>query len=196
MGSRVMHYCIQSLLSERLDINDPQFFLGGIAPDANKPPGGPKIESHFLLTGADGIVKSDLRAFRQKYMSEQQLPFYLGYYCHLISDEVWVEDIYYPKIKYLPQPEKKRAQESYYRDFVRLNGMLIDHYGLVLQKLDVAPVDIDEIDYRMLPMLVDDLYGDFERKDETMDQQLELLTFDEVIVSLERSVAVCLEHMR
>lgn len=196
MGSRVMHYCIQSMLSERLDINDPQFLLGGIAPDANKPLGVPKSESHFLRTDEGGIVSSDYEAFKHKYMSEHRHPFYLGYYFHLISDWVWGEDIYDPKIKRLPQPDKKRAQESYYRDFWRLNGKLIDHYGLALQPMVAQPVVIDEIDYRMLPALMDDLAADFERKDEAKEQQLELLTFEEVIAALEKSVDVCLAHVR
>jgi hypothetical protein len=36
MGSRVMHYCIASLLSDKLSIvNKTDFLLGGIAPDVH-----------------------------------------------------------------------------------------------------------------------------------------------------------------
>lgn len=196
MGSRVMHYCISTLLGERLGLQDPQFLLGGIAPDVHKHMNAPKSVSHFVHIDDNGIASANYRAFEHKYMTDERHPFYIGYYFHLISDWIWVEDIYYKKIKFLPQPDKKLAQESYYRDFWRLNGKLIDYYGLELQPLSIVPVAIEEIDYRLLPGLIDDLRSDFERKDEASMQELELLRFDEVIQTLEKTVDVCLAHVR
>ncbi|WP_339321218.1 hypothetical protein [Paenibacillus sp. FSL W8-0194] len=49
MGSRVMHYCISTLLARELGIDDDQFLLGGIAPDVHKYMNAPKKESHFII---------------------------------------------------------------------------------------------------------------------------------------------------
>ncbi|KHF37228.1 hypothetical protein CM49_00734 [Paenibacillus sp. P1XP2] len=192
MGSRVMHYCISTLLARELGIDDDQFLLGGIAPDVHKYMNAPKKESHFIILQTDSEFACDYRGFCQKYEHHMKDPFFLGYYYHLISDDIWVKEIYYKKIKWLPQPEKKKAQEQYYRDFRRLNGRLIDHYALVWKPLETEAVRIDEIDYTYLPELIGDLRSDFALKDETKDEALEMLRFDEVIDVLERSVKACL----
>lgn len=118
-------------------------------------------------------------------------PFYLSYFYHLISDVVWVEEIYNKKIKWLPQPEKKEAQLQYYRDFWRLNGKLIDYYSLTIRPMKVKPIEIEEIDYKYLPELIKNLEVDFEMKDEAKEQGLEILGFEEVIDVLERTVGEC-----
>ncbi|TFE25214.1 hypothetical protein [Cohnella luojiensis] len=191
MGSRVMHYCIAELLANELGIVDDQFLLGGIAPDVHKNMNEPKSKSHFIRSNSEGIFFADHIGFNEKYINHMKNPFYLGYFYHLISDAIWVEEIYYKKIKWLPQPEKKEAQEKYYRDFWRLNGKLIDHYFLILKPLQAKTIHIDEIDYRFLPELIKDLERDFEMTDEAKKQELEILDLEEVIEILERTVKEC-----
>jgi len=192
MGSRVMHYCISTLLARELGIDDDQFLLGGIAPDVHKYMNAPKKESHFIILQTESEFACDYLGFRRKYEHHMKDPFFLGYFYHLISDDIWVKEIYYKKIKRLPQPEKKEAQGKYYRDFWRLNGKLIDHYALTLKPLDAEAVRIDEIDYTFLPELIEDLRSDFALKDEAKEQTLEILDFNEVVEVLERSVKACL----
>lgn len=192
MGSRVMHYCIASLLSKELEISDSQFFLGGIAPDVNKNMHTSKKISHFIKTDNEGRVFVDYGEFKDKYQVYFKNPFYLGYFYHLVSDVIWIEEIYMKKIKWLPQPDKKEAQLKYYRDFWRLNGKLIDYYCLQLKQMDVAVNVIEEIDYKYLPELIKDLEMDFAMKDEAKEQELEILQFDEVVAIIERSVRECL----
>lgn len=120
-------------------------------------------------------------------------PFYLGYFYHLISDVLWVEEIYNKKIKWLPQPDKKEAQLKYYRDFWRLNGKLIDHYSVEYRPVKVTPIEVEEIDYRYLPELIKDLEVDFEMKDEAKEQELEILEFEEVVEIMDRTVRDCLD---
>jgi len=195
MGSRVMHYCISSLIAKELGIQEDQFLLGGIAPDVHKNMNEPKSRSHFVKVDAEGKAYADFEGFRDKYLSRSIQPFHLGYYYHLISDWIWVEEVYVPKIKWLPQPEKKEAQAMYYRDFWRLNGKLIDHYALKLKPLEVKPVVMDEIDYSFLPELINDLSDDFAKKDEAKAQDLEILDFQEVLHVLEKSVNVCVDKL-
>ncbi|OIB03008.1 hypothetical protein AK95_33270 [Paenibacillus sp. LC231] len=191
MGSRIMHYCITARLAKELKIDDNQFFLGGIAPDVNKNMKTPKTISHFVRTNNEEQIFADYLGFHEKYLRYMREPFYLGYFYHLISDVIWVEEIYYKKIKWLPQPDKKEAQLKYYRDFWRLNGKLIDYYSIEYRPLEVKSIEIEEIDYRYLPELVKDLENDFAMKDEAKEQELEILEFEEVIDILERTVKEC-----
>ncbi len=46
MGSRVMHYCITSLLSQSVNQTDDSFLLGGLAPDVHRYMG----QSQYYLT--------------------------------------------------------------------------------------------------------------------------------------------------
>ncbi|QJD83039.1 hypothetical protein [Cohnella herbarum] len=193
MGSRVMHYCISTLLAKELRIDDEQFLLGGIAPDVHKNMNTTKKISHFARTDSEGKLFVDLYGFHEKYLSNMMDPFYLGYFYHLVSDVIWVERVYNQKIRALPQPDKKEAQLKYYRDFWRLNGKLIDYYSLEIKQLEVKFIEIDEIDYRFLPELIKELELDFAMKDEAKDQELEILDFDEVVDILERTVRECIE---
>lgn len=193
MGSRIMHYCITARLAKELKIDDNQFFLGGIAPDVNKNMKTPKTISHFVRTNNEEQIFADYLGFHEKYLRYMREPFYLGYFYHLISDVIWVEEIYYKKIKWLPQPDKKEAQLKYYRDFWRLNGKLIDYYSIEYRPMEVKSIEIEEIDYRYLPELVKDLENDFAMKDEAKEQELEILEFEEVIDILERTVKECVE---
>lgn len=196
MGSRIMHYCISSLVNEKLRLQEDQFLLGGLAPDLNKYMNQPKMDSHFAKCNANGIFYTDYEAFYDKYLINQGSPFHIGYYFHLISDEIWLREIYFKKIKWLPPEEKKEAQQKYYRDFWRLNGKLIDHYSIELKQHFVEPVAIDEIDYRYLPALIRDLKRDFEFMNDAKDEPLEILSFEEVIRVLEESVRICLEKSK
>ncbi|CAM3859581.1 MULTISPECIES: hypothetical protein [Paenibacillus] len=196
MGSRVMHYCITARLAQELQIDDDQFYLGGIAPDVHKNMNTPKAISHFVKTNNDGHKFADYFGFKDKYLSSMNEPFYRGYFYHLISDVIWVEDIYNKKIKWLPQPDKKEAQLKYYRDFWRLNGKLIDHYSVAYRPMEVKPIEIEEIDYRYLPDLIKDIEVDFAKKDEAKEQELEILDLKEVIEVLERTVRECVAISR
>lgn len=194
MGSRVMHYAISSILNETAHIRDAQLLIGGIAPDVHKHMKVPKARSHFAKVDEAGNIQTDYDAFGSKYFRTSIQPFHLGYYYHLISDQIWMSSIYNPRIKWLPQPEKKLAQEAYYRDFWRLNGKLIDHYKLRLVPLSPKHVEIDEIDSRFLPDIINDLENDFALKDDWKHEPLELLDWEEVIAVLNHTVQFCLKQ--
>jgi hypothetical protein len=194
MGSRIMHYCITSLLSQSLKLTDDSFFLGGLAPDVNRYMG----HSHYYLThfaklNAFSQPITDYAYYIATYLSDHPSPFHLGYYFHLLSDDVWKEDIYYKKIKSLPHEEKRVALEKNYRDFWRLNGRIIDHFSLELRELDPPGISMPEIDSTYLPELIMELHRDFALKDEASGEDLEFLDFDEVLGVIEKSVKVCLD---
>lgn len=192
MGSRVMHYCISTILKRELQINDDQFLLGGLAPDVHKSMSEPKETSHFMRKDDTGIGFIDYRFFYNKYLAKNKTPFHYGYYFHLLTDDIWLKEIYYKKIKWLPQDIKTEAKRMYYRDFWRLNGKLIDYYSLELVPLKEEPIDIDEIDYKRLSELIWSLENDFIMADSVKGEPLEILVMNEVLQTIERTVTSCL----
>jgi len=128
MGSRIMHYYISSKLQQELDIKENNAFLmGGLSPDVYESKSELKEKSHFMKNDAHGLAHPDFNFFKDKYLSRNRSPFNLGYYYHLISDDIWLKEIYYKKIKWLPKDIKAQAKKKYYRDFGRLNGKIIDY---------------------------------------------------------------------
>ena len=194
MGSRVMHYCITSLIGRSLGIDCGSFLLGGLAPDLHTYMGPSNYYlAHFAFRNNEGETETDYEQYRSKYLADKMSPFYLGYYFHLISDDVWKREIYYQKIKGLEPKKKKMALEKNYRDFWRLNGKIIDHYSLELQKLTPIAVVMDEIDHGFFPQLIQALYRDFELKDEASGEVLEILDLAEVLSIIDTSAELCLD---
>lgn len=112
MASWMVHLRIADKLLDRIpELPLTEFIVGNIAPDSGVPNEDwsaftPNTRiSHFKSTGN----KADPQAFVDKYFTaemrrnydERQYGFYLGYLTHLITDVLWVRDIYAPsKIRF------------------------------------------------------------------------------------------------
>src|SRR5690606_9803748 len=116
----------------------------------------PKKISHYIDKDSEGKTRIYYDRFLDKYRDDILDPFLLGYYCHLISDQVWLDKIYFPYIKFLPPDEKKLAQQQNYRDFGRLNGRLFREFKVQFEDnlLKEPIVNIDEIDVSSIPQLL------------------------------------------
>ena len=97
MGSRVMHLVIANRIAENLSIEDrTPFLLGGIAPDAV----APKDLSHFFTGDVQDYSRSiDYKGFLDKYRSQAENHYLLGYFTHLIADDIWLKGFYLPWLK-------------------------------------------------------------------------------------------------
>ncbi|WP_214801671.1 zinc dependent phospholipase C family protein [Exiguobacterium sp. ERU656] len=162
MGSRIMHYCIASLLADKLK-PEPRsdFLLGGIAPDIHGLMGVPKGKTHFKDLDENGKNRINLDRFLHTYETRLAEPFYLGYLCHLISDQVWLA-FYLEKVAYVSREQWQADLEKSYRDFNRLNGRIIKLYELKLSPLTVPLFEIEGYDQTYLPTLIDELALDFQ----------------------------------
>lgn len=116
MASWMVHLRIADKLLDQIpDLSPVEFIVGNIAPDSGVPNEDwsaftPNTTiSHFKTQGN----KADPQAFAAKYFtpglraeySTRQYAFYLGYLTHLITDVLWVRDVYAPaKVKF---PELK-----------------------------------------------------------------------------------------
>lgn len=126
MGSRIMHLMIANRIAERLSIEDKTtFLLGSIAPDAVSP----KDLSHFYIGEVqDYSRRIDYKGFLDKYSSLAKSPYVLGYFTHLIADDIWLNGFYLPWLKNRMEVDQE-VLNLYHNDFRLLNGKLLEYYG-------------------------------------------------------------------
>ena len=122
--------CVAKKVNEVLHLDEKEFLLGSIAPDATKYLGETKEKSHFLK---DDIPQ--LEKFLDKYCSALKDNAYnLGYYCHLYTDYYWFTsfitryDIY--------EDNHIKSYAEVYEDYDSLNMPLIAKYDLDISILD------------------------------------------------------------
>ena len=150
MASWIVHLSVaEEILSCTDNLSPLEFTVGNIAPDSGVPNENwtvftPSTDiSHFKLT-ADNDKKLtsnkkliSTEKFISKYLPEnklasytcEQLSFYLGYLCHLMTDLLWIEHIFDPTAKRDPEFSdsdrscvQKWKQDWYDLDFLYLKN--------------------------------------------------------------------------
>ena len=164
MASAVIHLCIAKEVNKYLNMNLNELLLGSIAPDISKQIGETKEISHFLdHTNEDDIPNID--RFLQKYRTELDKPFEMGYFIHLLSDKYWFRDYVYNYIeRYTKNNSKKKItytalRDLIYNDYTNINISLIDKYMLPLDifsnEWDLPTSKITELPVDKLNILID-----------------------------------------
>lgn len=157
MASAIIHYTISSVLLKKLEITDQNRFLLGaaIGPDASSHIDGTYDIAHFGCKTADGSKKGiHWKNFAQKY--EKNLladDFFWGYYCHLIQDAIWLHDVADKYVRCYQKEEKKTATQRGYRDYERLNYLLIKEFHLQRIEFDIVELPLSEISMENLFVL-------------------------------------------
>lgn len=178
MGSRMMHYCISSIIADKLQIeNRNEFMLGGIAPDIHGLMGVAKGVTYFKDFDASGKSHINFMRFYETYKDVIHEPFYLGYFCHLVSDVVWL-DVYFDIVEYVSAEQWGKKLNIAYSDFGKLNGRIIDHYSLELHPHVIPNISICNYNVDYLPTLIDLLGNDFLNNEILKDEPLELFNND------------------
>src|SRR5699024_4337998 len=121
MGSRVMHYIVAKQVAKQINpTNLEQFLLGGIAPDAVST----KDDSHFFEGDhADFTRTIAYETFYDAYKHLKQKDYMLGYYVHLVTDELWLSGFYLPWLRNRIENDPI-TYNRYHMDFALLNGIL------------------------------------------------------------------------
>ncbi|MGB3259979.1 hydrolase [Paenisporosarcina sp.] len=198
MGSRIMHSIIAYKIAESVSISDKtSFLLGGIAPDAVSP----KDVSHFFTGDVDDYSREvDYENFIEKYSSVKNSSFILGYYSHLIADDLWLKGFYLPWLKNRLENDKNMLN-LYHGDFQLLNGLLLDYYGVTDELKEIlgsngSVIEIEEVhskDIReFVPYVLDDMKYDIAHS----KQQLNVFTFEQIIGYIETSVQKGIMHIK
>ena len=161
MASSVIHMCIAKKINEKLNLPLNMILLGSIAPDISKHVGETKTRSHFLTNGDT----EDLPRFLEKYQSQLNHPFMMGYFIHLYTDFLWnkyfiSEIVENGTITLLNGDKVPVNYELYkkliYNDYTNLNIQLLDEYELDLSlfyeearlpqlEMDELPINLEQI---------------------------------------------------
>lgn len=190
MGSRIMHLVIANRIADCLSIEDrTSFLLGSVAPDAVSP----KDTSHFFKGEVrDHSRHIDYKGFLHKYRFLVDSHYILGYFTHLIADDIWLKGFNLPWLR-----NRMEANQELYRlshhDFRLLNGKILEYYGFTDElstKLRHLPaiLDLEEVTSQdvkeFIPYVLDDMAYD----KEALNENLHVYTLDQIIGYIETSV--------
>ncbi|MHC0039132.1 zinc dependent phospholipase C family protein [Pseudoneobacillus sp. C159] len=195
MGSRVMHLIIADQITKRIPIKSKQaFLLGGVAPDAVSP----KDMSHFYAGDHSDYTRNiDYNGFLEKYRLYRHSDYLLGYYSHLIADDIWLKGFYMPWLKNRLEVNPNRLGQ-YHQDFRLLNGKLLNHYRLdcfVFENVSDFVLDLAEVKKKDVEAFIPLLMGDMEYGQETIDAGLSVFTLEQIIGYIETSVEKSIWHL-
>lgn len=198
VGSRIMHVIIANKIAERLSLEDrTSFLLGSIAPDAVTT----KNESHFFIGEHQDYSRSvDYKGFLNKYSSQADSLYILGYYTHLIADEIWLKGFYLPWLRNRMDADKE-IHGLYHNDFRLLNGKLLEHYGFrdeLRKTLYYVPtiIDIQEVKSKDVEVFIPYVLGDMGYEKEVVGQKLDVFMFDQIVGYIETSVDMGLLNLK
>jgi hypothetical protein len=198
MGSRIMHSIIAYKIAESVSIADKtSFLLGGIAPDA----GSPKELSHFFTGDVNDYSRNvDYENFIEKYRPDKNSSFILGYYSHLIADDLWLKGFYLPWLKNRLENDKN-ILNLYHGDFQTLNGLLLDYYGVTdeIKKIlesSGSVIEIEEVSSKDIRDFVPYVLEDMKYDIALSKQQLSVFTFEQIIGYIETSVQKGIMHIK
>ena len=197
MGSRMMHYALGKVLADRLAPKDREgFILGCILPDALPPDKKHDCNCHYItLFDDDGYKWFDSIRFFDEYTDEIKTDsIYLGYYFHLISDNVF-RQIFYIELGLISRRGEKSLFKEFYQDYNILNRQIAGYYRL--GKDLTVPDRLKDTElykrYGFEPdILIADIYSDLDTHYEG-----ELMHFDMDIVRrfVDRSADLCMKEL-
>ena len=129
MAGRTVHYTLGVLLARELPAKDrSRFLLGSLLPDAYEKPEQRDL-THYTAREND-LVWFDFNAFSAAFGDEIRTdPLYLGYYLHLVEDDLhrrMIHGRYGDRLT----PKNDGEVAILYRDYHLLNRYLTDAYGL------------------------------------------------------------------
>jgi hypothetical protein len=197
MGSRMMHLIIANRIADHFSIKDKaSFLIGGIIPDAVSP----KESSHFYSGKvSDYSRRIDFESFLNKYASYRHSPFILGYYTHLIADEIWLKGFFLPWLNNRLENDKN-LHPQYHHDFHLLNGKLLEYYGVanelkreLIKKKKI--IELEEVTSEELNHLIPFVFEDMEFDIQNLEEPLQVFTFNQIVGYIETSVHKGIMHM-
>lgn len=193
VGSRIMHSIIGYKIAEALSIKEKsKFLLGSIAPDAVFQLEDKNFSHYFIGDVKDNTRTVDYEGFLNKHRSQEKDPYILGYYTHLIADDVWLRGFNLSWLRNRMEADKG-LYELYHNDFRLLNGKLLEHYSLTdkLKELfshSPTVFDLEFITAKGVEKLVPYVLGDMEYESDVLQEKLNVFTFNQIIGYIETSV--------
>lgn len=184
-----MHLIITNEIAKKISIMDKDLFLlGGIAPDAVTP----KEISHFFTGDLQDFSRSiDYETFLHKYSLYHPSSYILGYYSHLIADDLWLKGFFIPWLKNRIEHNQNMVN-LYHNDFRLLNGKLLHYYGVDEEIIDWkksdSVIDLEEVTKQNVIELLPLIAEDMDYHDNVLNQQLNVFSFEQIVGYIETSV--------
>ena len=139
MAPWIAHLRLAEDLLQRISGLDPAYFaIGSVAPDSGIPDENyetfdpPVRISHFHAPQGSRYAIADLEFFRDTHVDalttdncRQEFSFYLGYFFHLVTDNLWLEEI--------DKPTRARFKAQFKADPKFIWEVKRDWYGLDLE---------------------------------------------------------------
>ena len=201
LGSRIMHSIIGYKIADALSIKEKtQFLHGSIAPDAVFQ-GEDKNLSHYFVGDAKDFTRSvDYEAFLHTYRSHEKDPYIIGYYTHLIADDIWLKGFYLPWLRNRMEADEE-LHKLYHNDFRLLNGKLLDYYGFteeIKEAFSHLPeiIDLEYISVEGVKKLVPYVLGDMEFESAILEEELKVFTLNQIVGYIETSVELGIRKVR
>jgi hypothetical protein len=198
VGSRIMHVIIANKIAECLSIEErTPFLLGSIAPDAVSS----KNESHFFRGEVLDYSRSvDYKGFLHKYNSQLESHYILGYFTHLVADDIWLKGFNLSWLRNRMEADKE-LYNTYHNDFRLLNGKLLEHYGCkdeLRKSLYSIPtiIDLQEVRVKDVEEFIPYVLGDMEYDKEVINEKLNVFTFNQIVGYIETSVDMGLLNIK
>jgi len=192
-----MHLIIANRIAEKLSVtNRSAFLLGGIAPDAVSP----KDLSHFFAGDVQDFSRMiDYSGFLDKYRTLPQNDYILGYYTHLIADDLWLKGFYLPWLKNRMEQDPN-ILALYHEDFRLLNAKLLDYYGLdseLLKEMEhsSAMVNLEEVTIKDVLDFLPYVKGDMQYPLHDLETPLKVFTLEQIVGYVETSVDKVIIHI-
>lgn len=193
MASRMMHLIIGEKVASRLGMSaDPRFLLGSIAADAVYVRADKRRSHYYEGSGKDRTLHVDISAFLAKYDTNKQQPFLLGYLTHLISDEVWLNDIYFTNNLHLRHRSNPELIVQGHDDFRILNGKLVMDYkcawlGDLLAQTHVNDCPVEEIGIQDLLRFKEETVEDFTFEPQSCMKPLLVYDYEQIARYIEHA---------
>lgn len=193
LGSRIMHSIIGEKIAQALSIEDKtSFLLGSIAPDAVFLHEEKNL-SHFFIGDVQDYSRCvDYNGFLHKYGLNIDHPYILGYFAHLIADDIWLKGFYLSWLKNRMDADEG-LYKLYHNDFRLLNGKLLEYYGLTDELRNSfshvpAIIDLEVVSTEDVEKFVPYVLGDMEYDKDVINEKLNVFTFNQMVGYIETSV--------
>lgn len=200
MGSRIMHVIIADLVAKKIEIQDQtSFLLGGIAADAVHSSDEKEISHLYTGSVKKYTRRIDYEAFLHKYMAYKDSPFILGYYTHLIADDIWLQGFYLPWLKNRIEHDPNLLS-LYHHDFKLLNGKLLQYYDsdkslFNALNMNASLVCIDEVSEENIHSFKTLVFEDMMYPQQDLFEPLQVFTMNQIIGYIETSLYKSVFHL-
>lgn len=203
MASTIIHLAVAKRVNDELNLPKDAFYLGAIAPDIAKTIGIPRTLTHFV-TGPI-LDESDMPYFLGKYKSYLKNPFELGYYVHLLTDELWFKEFItnYIHDHGITDKEGRKLdldadtiKMMLYNDYTNLNSKVLSYYNMDLslfyEDIQYPQSHIEEFKDEYFPILIEKM-GLISQK---LADNTYFLEIENIIHFIEYASIYCLDHIK